>query len=128
MIIIIKNWYLRKGVCKEYIYNIKVEVIWTILPILFVMIIVIHSITVIYNLEINKGTNNKYINLVGNLWYWIYNNILIFKPYFNQPLESTHYDLIREYGEVIFSNFNDPETTIEKNNNYDNKNHKRYFI
>ncbi|MGI9214211.1 MAG: hypothetical protein ACR2HS_00660 [Gammaproteobacteria bacterium] len=75
MIIIIKNWYLRKGVCKEYIYNIKVEVIWTILPILFIIIIVIHSITVIYNLEINKGANNKYVNIIGNQWYWIYNNI-----------------------------------------------------
>jgi len=60
--------------------------------------------------------------------YWIYNNILIFKPYFNKPLESTHYDLIREYGEVIFSNFNDPETTIEKNNNYyDIKNDERIY-
>ena len=75
MIIIIKNWYLRKGVCKEYIYNIKVEIIWTILPILFIIIIVLHSITVIYNLEINKGNNNKYINIIGNQWYWIYNNI-----------------------------------------------------
>lgn len=74
-IIIIKNWYLRKGVCKEYIYNIKIEIIWTILPILFVIIIVLHSITVIYNLEINKGANNKYINIIGNQWYWIYNNI-----------------------------------------------------
>jgi heme/copper-type cytochrome/quinol oxidase subunit 2 len=75
IIIIIKNWYLRKGVCNNYIYNIKIEIIWTILPILFVIIIVLHSITVIYNLEINKGTNHHYINIVGNQWYWIYNNI-----------------------------------------------------
>jgi heme/copper-type cytochrome/quinol oxidase subunit 2 len=75
MIIVIKNWYLRKGVCKEYIYNIKIEVIWTILPILFLIVMVLHSITVIYNLEINKGANNKYINIIGNQWYWIYNNI-----------------------------------------------------
>ena len=74
-IIIIKNWYFRKGVCYQYICNINVEVIWTILPILFVIIIVLHSITVIYNLEINKGSNNKYINIIGNQWYWIYNNI-----------------------------------------------------
>ena len=39
------------------------------------IIIVLHSISVIYNLEINKGTNNKYINIIGNQWYWIYNNI-----------------------------------------------------
>ena len=37
IIIIIKYWYLRKGVCKEYIYNIKIEIIWTILPIMFIL-------------------------------------------------------------------------------------------
>lgn len=75
MLIIIKNWYNRTGICKEYIYNIKVEIIWTILPILFILVIVLHSITVIYNLEINKGHNNKYVNIIGNQWYWIYNNL-----------------------------------------------------
>jgi len=75
IIIVIKNWYLRKGVCNAYIYNIKIEVIWTILPILFIIVIVLHSITVIYNVEVNKGGNNKYINIIGNQWYWIYNNI-----------------------------------------------------
>ena len=75
MLIVIKNWYIRKGICKEYIYNIKVEIIWTILPILFILIIVLHSITVIYNLEINKGHNNHFINIIGNQWYWIYDSI-----------------------------------------------------
>lgn len=75
IIIIIKNWYLRKGICNSYIYNIKIEIIWTILPILFIIIIVLHSITVIYNVEINKGLHNSTINIIGNQWYWIYNNI-----------------------------------------------------
>ena len=56
---VIRNWYTRQGICTEYIYNIKIELIWTILPILFLIIIVIHSITVIYNLEINKSSNSK---------------------------------------------------------------------
>ena len=29
----------------------------------------------VYNLEINKGTNNQSISIIGNQWYWIYNNI-----------------------------------------------------
>lgn len=72
---VIYNWYLRKGVCNSYIYNIKVEVIWTLLPIIFIIVIVLHSITTIYNVEIHKGSNSKYISVIGNQWYWIYNNI-----------------------------------------------------
>lgn len=75
VIIVIRNWYLRKGVCNGYIYHVKIEVIWTILPILFLLVIVLHSITVIYNIELNKGSNSKYVNVIGNQWYWIYNNI-----------------------------------------------------
>ena len=101
IIIIIRNWYNRKGVCNQYIYHIKIEVIWTILPIIFLIVIVLHSITVIYNLEINKGTNNKYINVIGNQWYWIYNNIesrisslgriiLVDQPLFIKANNNTH--------------------------------------
>ncbi len=72
---VIYNWYLRKGVCNSYIYNIKVEIIWTLLPIIFIVVIVLHSITTIYNVEINKGSNSKYVSVIGNQWYWIYNNI-----------------------------------------------------
>ena len=75
IMIIIYKWYNRKGVCSQYIYNINIEIIWTILPILFLIIIVLHSITVIYNVEINKGSNSQYISIIGNQWYWIYNNI-----------------------------------------------------
>lgn len=75
IILILRNWYNRKAICNAYIYNIKIEIIWTILPILFIIVIVLHSVTIIYNVEINKGNNNKYINIIGNQWYWIYNNI-----------------------------------------------------
>lgn len=101
MIFIIYNWYKRIGICNQYIYNIKIEIIWTILPILFIIIVVFHSITVIYNLEINKGNNSKYINIVGNQWYWIYNNlesrisnlnriILVDQPLFIKAYQNVH--------------------------------------
>ena len=37
--------------------------------------------------------------------YWIYNNeILVFKPEFNKPLEE-YYDIISHYNKIIFSNY-----------------------
>lgn len=75
IISIIYRWYTRTGVCREYIYNIKVEILWTILPIIFIILIVLHSISVIYNISLDKGLTNKYISIIGNQWYWIYNNL-----------------------------------------------------
>lgn len=75
MITVMYRWYLRKGVCRYYIYNIKLEILWTILPIIFIIIIALHSISVIYNIGVSKGINNKYVSVIGNQWYWIYNNI-----------------------------------------------------
>jgi heme/copper-type cytochrome/quinol oxidase subunit 2 len=75
MIIIIYSWYNRQGVCNMYIYNISIEIIWTILPIIFICIMLLHSIRTIYINEINRGSSSSYVNIIGNQWYWIYNNI-----------------------------------------------------
>jgi heme/copper-type cytochrome/quinol oxidase subunit 2 len=73
--VILYKWWNRKGICVMYIYHIKLEILWTILPILFILVIVLHSISIIYNINVNKGIHNKYINVLGNQWYWIYNNL-----------------------------------------------------
>lgn len=47
--------------------------------------------------------------------YWIYEDKLIFKPYFNKPIENyTH--LISKYNKLIFSNFCDFHISIKTNN------------
>lgn len=51
------------------------EVIWTILPILYIIIIVFHSVTITYNLEINKINIYDIVNVLGSQWYWIYDNV-----------------------------------------------------
>ena len=75
MIFIIYSWYNRQGVCNMYIYNILIEVIWTILPIVFICIMLLHSIRTIYISEINRVSSSSYVNVIGNQWYWIYNSI-----------------------------------------------------
>ena len=112
MLNIIYRWYNRKAVCTRYIYNIKIELLWTILPIVFIIIIVFHSISIIYNININKGLNNKYISILGNQWYWIYNNfesriinigriILVDQPLFLNS--NNNYNLLINSLDVIHS-------------------------
>ena len=47
--------------------------------------------------------------------YWIRDNILIFKPKFNKPINN---NLIHNYNQIIFSNYIDPLIAIKINNKY----------
>ena len=46
--------------------------------------------------------------------YWIIDNKLIFKPDFNDELDN-YYDIMSQHNELIFSNYNNPETAIKTN-------------
>lgn len=46
--------------------------------------------------------------------FWIYNNIIIFKPEFNDSIEP-YYNLISKYDSLIFSNISEPEMSFIKN-------------
>ena len=39
--------------------------------------------------------------------YWIVDDLLIFKPEFNEEL-TDYYDVINKYKKIMFSNYNDP--------------------
>ncbi len=49
--------------------------------------------------------------------YWIYENKFIFKPDFNKSID-IYKDIICNCCELIFSNYNHYNITIETNNNY----------
>ena len=47
--------------------------------------------------------------------YWIVDDLLIFKPEFNEEL-TNYYDVINKYKKIMFSNYNDHLIAIETNN------------
>ena len=49
--------------------------------------------------------------------YWIVDDLLIFKPEFNEEL-TDYYDIINKHKKIMFSNYNDPLLAIETNNKY----------
>jgi hypothetical protein len=49
--------------------------------------------------------------------YWIIDEIIIFKPQFNEPLDN-YSNIISKCIGLIFSNYSDPKITIETNNKY----------
>ena len=51
--------------------------------------------------------------------YWIEDELLIFKPSFNDDLKK-NYNIINKYKKIMFSNYNEPLIAIKTNNKYDN--------
>src|SRR3990167_10304600 len=49
--------------------------------------------------------------------YWIYKNKIIFKPNFNDKLDN-YFNIISNYDELIFSNYDNYNIAIETNNTY----------
>jgi hypothetical protein len=58
--------------------------------------------------------------------YWIVDDLLIFKPEFNEEL-TDYYDVINKYKKIKFSNYNDPLIAIEIHNLYNDKYIKKYI-
>ena len=49
--------------------------------------------------------------------YWICEDKFIFKPEFNESIDK-YIDIIKNYSQLIFSNYDDLEICIETNNKY----------
>ena len=49
--------------------------------------------------------------------YWLIDNKIIFKPGFNSILND-YIEIISKYNELIFSNYDDVDITLERNNKY----------
>ena len=57
--------------------------------------------------------------------YWIVDDLIIFKPEFNEELIN-YYDIINKYQKIIFSNYDKLEIMIETNNEWINKYDNKY--
>merc|ERR1711965_49611 len=65
-------------------------------PILFLLITVLHSLSVLYGLELERGISSSYGKVTGNQWYWTYiqptsgTDNIIDRPYVESRLVQSH--------------------------------------
>ena len=57
--------------------------------------------------------------------YWIVDDWLIFKPYFNKKL-TKYYGIINKYKKIMFSNYTNPLIAIKTNNDFNYKYKNKY--
>lgn len=55
-----------------FYHNIKLEIFWTIIPILFILEMIFPSLSLIADDEINTKGTFYTIGVIGNQWYWSY--------------------------------------------------------
>ena len=57
--------------------------------------------------------------------YWIYDDKFVFKPKFNESIDK-YIGVIKNYSQLIFSDYDDLEICIETNNKYLSKYNKNF--
>lgn len=82
-LIIIYQWWAGRIVCYEFRTDVKLEVFWTVVPVIFLFGTVLHSLCVLYALELDRGITRHYAGVVASQWYWSY-----LQPFHDTLLES----------------------------------------
>jgi cytochrome c oxidase subunit 2 len=71
---VLTNWWLKKASCFRFSSHAPLEVLWTSLPIFFLFVTVLHSLAILYALEVDKPFSSSFGQVTGNQWYWSYIN------------------------------------------------------
>lgn len=54
------------------VHNLKLEIIWTFIPIFIILELIFPSLSLIADDEINNKASLYTVNVIGNQWYWTY--------------------------------------------------------
>jgi heme/copper-type cytochrome/quinol oxidase subunit 2 len=70
-------WYIQKyGIhlksVLNQVHNLKLEIIWTFIPIFIILELIFPSLSLIADDEISNKASLYTVNVIGNQWYWTY--------------------------------------------------------
>jgi len=70
-------WFIQKYAVHlrsvlNQVHNLKLEVIWTFIPILIILELIFPSLSLIADDEISNKASLYTVNVIGNQWYWTY--------------------------------------------------------
>ncbi len=58
-------------------YNAKIETIWTVVPTLILMMVVVPAFSLIYSMDDNSSQPFFSVKIAGNQWYWTYEYVFL---------------------------------------------------
>jgi heme/copper-type cytochrome/quinol oxidase subunit 2 len=69
---VIYMWYSRSVASYYFSYDSRLELLWTVVPVVFLLVTVLHSLSVLYGLDLDRGSASCFGQVLGNQWYWSY--------------------------------------------------------
>jgi heme/copper-type cytochrome/quinol oxidase subunit 2 len=69
---ILKDWLSCESSCYSWSFGATLEVLWTVLPVLFLFCITVHGLGVLYAMDATRSSCSSWVNVVGHQWYWEY--------------------------------------------------------
>lgn len=67
-----KFHYTKQVLPEKFTHNTTLEVLWTVIPTLIVVLIAIPSLTLVYSLDQHTDKPGLTVKVIGRQWYWSY--------------------------------------------------------
>jgi heme/copper-type cytochrome/quinol oxidase subunit 2 len=71
-VLVLDSWWGGSSWSYQFNSHMKLEVLWTIVPLVFLLVMVIHSNSLLYAFDLDKCEIAGYGLVTGNQWYWSY--------------------------------------------------------
>jgi cytochrome c oxidase subunit 2 len=72
IIYILYVWYIRSAACYYFSHDSRLELLWTLVPVTFLLVTVLHSLSVLYGLDLDRSSASCFGHVIGNQWFWSY--------------------------------------------------------
>ena len=75
IMVVLWLWLKRVGWCYSWVHNAGLETLWTIVPVVYLGLALVHGVGVLYGMEgvrSYSAGSGKTIQVIGHQWYWEY--------------------------------------------------------
>lgn len=70
--LVFASWLKGSTACYTWSFAITLELLWTLVPVAFLLFITMHSLAVLYALDSPRLACSSWSSVIGHQWYWEY--------------------------------------------------------
>jgi heme/copper-type cytochrome/quinol oxidase subunit 2 len=66
------HWMKMQVGCYSWSFGASLELLWTLIPVAFLLFITMHSLGVLYAMDSTRMACSGWVSVIGHQWYWEY--------------------------------------------------------
>jgi len=70
--VVMYSWMSTKGECYAWSFAATLELLWTLIPVAFLLFCTMHSLGVLYAMDSTRSSCSTWVSVIGHQWYWEY--------------------------------------------------------